>query len=104
MSTLAWIGLALLGLAFGTGALLIRHIFADEAQDADDGARTSRYGVRSAPALALALTGSGAAGAWLAPYGDAHPWLVALGIVCAAAGLVAIGLPTLNHVLARRAR
>ncbi|MBK9385184.1 MAG: hypothetical protein IPN34_10260 [Planctomycetes bacterium] len=104
MSSLAWAGLALLGLAFGTGALLIHHIFADDVEAADEGMRTSRYGVLSAPALALALTGAGAAGAWIAARAEEHPWLVALGIAAAAASFVAIGLPIVNHVLARRAR
>ena len=103
MSSFAWAGLALLGLCFGTGALLIRHIFADEVEDADD-RPTSRYGLCSAPALALAITGMGAGGAWLAPHGTEQPWLVALGILGAAASVVALGLPLLNQALARRGR
>lgn len=107
MSSLVWLGVALLGLCFGLGSLLIRHIFADDEEG--DGTSASeraaaRYGLLSAPALALAIAGASAVCAWLAPLESERPWLAALGALGGAVSAVALGLPGLNLLLAKRAR
>jgi hypothetical protein len=107
MSSLAWLGVALLGLCFGLGSLLIRHIFAeeDEVDGQDPGERAAaRYGLLSAPALALAIAGASTACAWLTPLDAERPWLHALGALGGAVSAVALGLRALNLLLAKRAR
>lgn len=101
MSAFFWICVALIGVCFGLGALLIRHIF-DESEEGARARGTPRYGVFSAPAVALAVIGIGTTGAWLAPLGSERPLLFLLSTAGGAVVFAAIGLPLLNYALSRR--
>lgn len=96
-----WLLLAIAGLCFGLGAVLIRHIFED-AEERKERSATERYGILSAPTLALALIGAGSVGAWIAPESSSNPLGCAATVLAGALAMIAVGLPMLNLILERR--
>lgn len=101
MSSRLWVWVALAGLCFLIGALLIRHIFED-SDAAEETPSKARYGILSAPALALIVIGAGCVGAWITTHDEIDAIVQGIAILGGAIAFLAVGLPALNILLARR--